>query len=82
MPEQEFDKAVAWEKLYERLNEKEPGKKAGWYWTAAACLVLVLIISMVFINTAPDKITTSEIKPLSGESGNSVTKTTEKKMKE
>lgn len=77
--ENEFDKTVAWEKLYGRLNEKESGKKAGWYWTAAACLVLALIVSMVFINKTPDKITTSEIKPLSGESGNSVTKTTEKK---
>lgn len=40
LQEETFDKAAAWEKLDERLNEKHPGKKAAWYWAAAACLVL------------------------------------------
>ena len=79
LPEPSFDKDAAWGKLYERLNEKEPGKKPGWYWIAAACLVFVLVVSMFFINNTPDKITASETKPASAETVNTVAKTKEKK---
>lgn len=79
LPDQGFDKAAAWEKLYGSLNEKEPGKKSGWYWIAAASLAFALIISMFFINNTPEKITASEIKSQSPQLGNSVVKITEKK---
>ncbi len=37
------DKNFLWEKLHQRLGEKEGNKKALWYWVAAACLVFALI---------------------------------------
>ncbi|MEP6948763.1 MAG: hypothetical protein ABI863_05800 [Ginsengibacter sp.] len=41
------DKNASWEKLHDRLREKKSGKKIIWYWSAAACLLLVLIIPLI-----------------------------------
>ena len=39
----------AWEKLYTRLHDKEekPRRRIGWYWAAAACLVIVGAVSLL-----------------------------------
>ena len=62
LPGDGFDKAASWEKLYGRLNKKEPRKKLRWFWIAAACLAFALIISMFLFKNTPDKITASAKK--------------------
>jgi hypothetical protein len=37
-----FDKTAAWEKLHVRLGARVRNKMVLWYWSAAACLLLVL----------------------------------------
>jgi hypothetical protein len=44
-----FNKEAAWEKLHERMQGKSRNKKAVWYWAAAACLLLALIIPWLFV---------------------------------
>jgi hypothetical protein len=44
------DKNAAWEKLHERLREKPRYRRIKWYWTAAACLLLLIFIPLIFIN--------------------------------
>ncbi len=41
-----FDRAAAWDKLHHRLTEKPASKKFGWYWAAAACLVLMAAVGL------------------------------------
>lgn len=43
-----FNKNASWEKLYARLGGKKSRKKATWYWVAAACVLFVLIIPLIF----------------------------------
>ncbi len=45
VPGETLNKAAAWGKLQERLREKSSGKKAAWYWVAAACLLLTFMIT-------------------------------------
>jgi hypothetical protein len=47
VPGKAFNKEVAWDKLYSRLRGKQSHKKIGWYWIAAACSVIVLMIALV-----------------------------------
>jgi hypothetical protein len=48
-PEEMMDKTLAWEKLHERLREKPRKKIAIWYWAAAACLLLLFLLQIVFV---------------------------------
>lgn len=41
------DKNAAWEKLYSRLNKEPCRSMVVWYWAAAACLMLVFILTMM-----------------------------------
>jgi hypothetical protein len=51
LPEESImDKNAAWEKLHNRLHEKPRLNKMAWYWVAAACLLLALIVSWGIIN--------------------------------
>lgn len=43
-----FDKNASWEKLFVRLGGKKRGKKAIWYWVAAACILFALMIPLLF----------------------------------
>jgi len=45
-----FNKEAAWEKLHERMQGKSRNKKAVWYWAAAACLMLALLIPWFLSN--------------------------------
>src|SRR5258705_1506391 len=45
-----IDKNASWEKLHDRLREKKGNKKIIWYWSAAACLLLVLMIPLINSN--------------------------------
>jgi hypothetical protein len=40
-----IDKEAAWDNLHARLREKPARKKTGWYWAAAACLLLALAMT-------------------------------------
>ncbi len=43
-PEETFNKAAAWEKLYTRLYVKSSDRRIRWYWAAATCLLLTFLI--------------------------------------
>jgi len=49
LPGKVFDKEAAWGKLHERMQGRPRNKKAIWYWAAAACLLLVLVIPWLFL---------------------------------
>ncbi len=63
------DKNATWEKLHSRLCQKPPGIRAVWYWAAAACLLLAVIIPAIMFNkkqnslveNIPTQILTKEI---------------------
>lgn len=42
-----INKNASWEKLHDRLREKRSSKKIIWYWSAAACLLLVLMVPLI-----------------------------------
>lgn len=44
------DKNVLWEKLHKRLGGKKRNTKTAWYWIAAACLLLALMIPFLISN--------------------------------
>jgi hypothetical protein len=46
-----IDKNASWEKLHDRLREKKSSKKIIWYWSAAACVLLALMIPFINSNT-------------------------------
>ncbi|MEO8762914.1 MAG: hypothetical protein ABI416_01445 [Ginsengibacter sp.] len=48
LPNESFNKDEVWMKLHERMLEKSRDKKAIWYWAAAACLLVVLIVPWLF----------------------------------
>ncbi len=45
LPGETFNKEGAWNRLHERMQEKNSNKKVIWYWAAAACLVIALFTS-------------------------------------
>ncbi len=47
LPGSAFNKDAAWDKLYGRLGGNRKSKKISWYWIAAACLLLGLLITLV-----------------------------------
>jgi hypothetical protein len=48
LQDQSFDKEKAWAKLHNRLGQKNPQKKRIAYWTAAACLVVLVSMGWFF----------------------------------
>ena len=56
------DKGELWKRLHARLNKRNNKTKPGWYWTAAACLVLAIGISWLFVEEKTGKPVTE--KPL------------------
>jgi len=50
------DKNATWEKLHARINEKPRRKGFVWYWVAAACLLLIVIIPAITLNKKQDEI--------------------------
>ena len=50
------DKNATWEKLHARINEKPRRKVFLWYWVAAACLLLIVIIPAITMNKKQDGI--------------------------
>jgi hypothetical protein len=47
LPGSTFNRGAAWDKLYGRLRGNKRGKRIFWYWIAAACLLLGLIITLL-----------------------------------
>ncbi len=47
------DKNELWEKLDSRLHGKPRRKRFGWYWAAAACLLLALLFTFINVNRIP-----------------------------
>jgi hypothetical protein len=47
LPGSVFIKDAAWDKLYGRLRGNRKSKKIFWYWIAAACLLLGLLITLL-----------------------------------
>jgi hypothetical protein len=45
------DKNAAWEKLHNRLQQKPRRKRVVWYWAAAACLLIAMVIPILKKNS-------------------------------
>ncbi len=50
LPGERLDKEASWEKLHSRLRKSRNGKRALWYWAAAACLLLALLTPWFLLN--------------------------------
>jgi hypothetical protein len=61
LPETEWTKDAAWEKLYNRLQEKPRRKKAIWYMAAAACLLMAVIISWMIMGSQKNVLATKPV---------------------
>lgn len=48
LPDQTFEKAVAWDKLHEKVGGKTRNKKFIWLWLAAASVACVVAITLFF----------------------------------
>jgi hypothetical protein len=47
------DKNAVWEKLHSRLHQQPRRVKPLWYWTAAACLLVMIIVPFLIANKKP-----------------------------
>lgn len=47
------DKNASWEKLHTRLQQKPRRISRAWYWAAAACILLLCSIQILFTNDKP-----------------------------
>ena len=54
LPGEIFNSEAAWVKLHERIGKKRGNKRPVWYWPAAACLLLALIIPWFFLANKND----------------------------
>jgi len=61
------DKNNAWEKLHARLHEEPRRKGFAWYWVAAACLLLAVIIPVITMNKKQDDIVKNDIEKIEPE---------------
>ncbi len=59
------DKNAAWEKLHSRLHQKPHRNRAVWYWTAAACLLIAIIVPLITANKKQAEIVTNNTVPVS-----------------
>ncbi len=48
------DKNAAWEKLHNRLSQQPRRIRVVWYWAAAACLLLAVVIPFIAVNKKQD----------------------------
>ncbi len=58
------DKNNAWEKLHARLHENKRSKGFAWYWVAAACLLLAVIIPAITMNKKQDDTVKNDIEKI------------------
>ena len=72
LPGTEWRKDAAWDKLYTRLQEKPRRKKTIWYMTAAACLLIAVVIAWMVMNPPKNELA---IKPALKRNQPGVTKT-------
>ena len=56
LPGETFNKEAAWEKLHERIQGKSANKSIVWYWAAAACLLMALIIPLLFLTNKKESV--------------------------
>jgi hypothetical protein len=56
------DKNAAWEKLHSRLHQPPRRIKAIWYWAAAACLLIAMLVPMLTANKKQPEIMTNNLK--------------------
>ncbi|MEO5944538.1 MAG: hypothetical protein ABIP30_13900 [Ferruginibacter sp.] len=56
------DKNAAWEKLYGRLQPEAKKTKPVWYWAAAACVLLMVVIPFLYTKINDKKIKGSMVK--------------------
>ncbi len=63
LPGETFNKAAVWEKLHQRLGEKPAGKKAVWYLSAAACLLLAFFMSWLFLDKKEISMAKNNMQP-------------------
>ena len=57
------DKNAAWEKLHSRLQPKPRRIRVVWYWAAAACIFIALMIPLLTANKKQQAIVKNEIIP-------------------
>jgi hypothetical protein len=62
LPGKSLDKDTAWDKLYGRLRGEQRHKKFAWYWIAAACSAIVLIVALV-MNRSTKRPDVANIQP-------------------
>jgi hypothetical protein len=55
-----FNTDAAWDKLHGRLRGNKSNKKMSWYWIAAACLLFVLIITLLNYQKSSSKVSDKE----------------------
>lgn len=60
--ENQPDKNASWEKLHAHMGGKRPNRKALWYWVAAACLLLALMIPAMIFNKKAHQVDNVTIK--------------------
>ncbi len=59
-----FDRSAAWDKLHHRLTKKPVRKKFGWYWAAAAFLLLIAAIGLLINNDRQPPLVRQTTQPL------------------
>jgi hypothetical protein len=64
------DKGELWKRLHARLSKKPNKTKPGWYWTAAACVLLGIGISWFFVDGKTSKPVAEKRLPLPQQSSN------------
>ena len=64
------DKADLWKRLHARLGQKAYKTKSGWYWTAAACVLLAIGISWFLVEGKTSKPVSEKRLPLPQQSSN------------
>ncbi len=59
--EEIFNKSVSWGNLHQRLGGKKSNKKSIWYWMAAACFLLALMLPFINLNKGRHQVIQSEV---------------------
>src|SRR5215467_10038920 len=62
LPGKTLNKDAAWDKLYGRLRGEQRHKKIAWYWIAAACSAIVLVVALM-MNRNTSKTDVTNIQP-------------------
>lgn len=57
------DKKATWEKLHSRLQPKPRRTRAAWYWAAAGCIFITLMMPLLTVNKKQQVIIKNEIHP-------------------